>query len=280
MKKDGIFNRIIDEICEEEDINQECLSYSWIRRLRKNGQRHDIVEYSFEINSKTSCSIARDKYGTYEVLNSKGIEIIDHDIIFNPELRQEFYEKGSLEKIDKLFESNDKIVVKANDSSCGNDVYLCEDIDSAKEMVQDLFSKGNPNVCIHPYYDITYEYRNVFLDGEILFVYKKEKPFEVVNGEKRYTSWKHNISQGAIPSFVDEKFEHYDEIRKLAVDAAKAIGIRFATVDIIQTKNNEFKVLEINGNVCLFKFAEIVPGGYDIAKEIYRKAVKRMFKNN
>lgn len=277
MKKDGIFNRIIDEICEEETINQECLSFSWIRRLRKDGKRHDIVEYSFDLNNKTSCAIARDKYGTYEVLKSMGISIVDHDIIFNPELRPEFYEEKSLDKIDKLFEKNEKIVVKANDSSCGNDVYLCENISFAKEMVYDLFSKNNPNVCIQPYYDVTYEYRNVYLDGEIIYMYKKERPYEIINGEKHYTSWKHNLSQGAIPSLVDESFEHYDEITKLAIDAAKAIGIRFATVDIIQTKDGEFKVLEINSNVCLFKFAEIVPGGYNIAKEIYRNAIKRMF---
>lgn len=277
MKKDGIFNRIIDEICEEEDIRQECLSYSWIRRLKKDGERHDIVEYSFDLNNKTSCTIARDKFGTYEVLKSMGISVVDHDIIFNPELRYEFYEEGSIDKIDSLFESNDRIVVKANDSSCGNDVYLCEDADYAKQMVRELFLKSNPNVCIQPYYDATYEFRNVFLDGEIIYVYKKEKPYEMIDGKKHYTSWKHNLSQGAVPILIDEGFKQYEEITRLAIEAAKAIGIRFATVDIIQTKDNEFKVLEINSNVCLFKFAEIVPCGYEIAKEVYRKAVKRMF---
>ena len=35
--------------------------------------------------------------------------------------------------------------------------------------------------------------------------------------------------------------------------------------------------MEINGSVCMNKFSELVPGGYQIAKEIFSKALDKMF---
>ena len=35
--------------------------------------------------------------------------------------------------------------------------------------------------------------------------------------------------------------------------------------------------MEVNGSVCMNKFTEIIPNGYNIAKEIYSKAIDKMF---
>ena len=35
--------------------------------------------------------------------------------------------------------------------------------------------------------------------------------------------------------------------------------------------------MEINGSVCMNKFTELVENGYEIAKEIYSKAIDKMF---
>ena len=38
--------------------------------------------------------------------------------------------------------------------------------------------------------------------------------------------------------------------------------------------------MEVNGSVCMNKFTELVPGGYEIAKGIFSKAIDQMFKEN
>ena len=43
------------------------------------------------------------------------------------------------------------------------------------------------------------------------------------------------------------------------------------------TEKKEVLVMEINGSVCMNKFVEIIPNGYEIAKSIYSKAVDKMF---
>ena len=55
------------------------------------------------------------------------------------------------------------------------------------------------------------------------------------------------------------------------------MGIRFATVDIGITPEKELTVVEINGSVCMNKFIDLVPNGYEVAKEIYKKAIEKMF---
>ena len=55
------------------------------------------------------------------------------------------------------------------------------------------------------------------------------------------------------------------------------MNIRFASVDIIENQAGEFKVMEVNGTVCMDKFTEKFDGGYEIVKDIYRKVLNKMF---
>ena len=59
---------------------------------------------------------------------------------------------------------------------------MCEDIEYFKEKVKLLF-KENPTLSMCPFYDIEKEYRLFYLDGEILLVYGKNKPFIIGNGK-------------------------------------------------------------------------------------------------
>ncbi|MNL72543.1 hypothetical protein D3C87_1978710 [compost metagenome] len=69
-------------------------------------------------------------------------------------------------------------------------------------------------------------------------------------------------------------------IIKLAKSAAKAIDIEFATIDIAHiSDSNELKVLEINSTVCLDKFKNQLKDGREISKNIYKKAIIKMFEN-
>lgn len=307
-----IFYKILDEICREKNIEQKLLSYDWIRELKKEDRIHHIIRYQMDLNSANSYRIAKDKYATYSILTENNIPMIEHKMIFSPFTRSAYYDKNFMKPIEEMLEKNNqKIVIKANDSSQGKDVYYISNKKQANEIILKMFKEGKDSVSICPYVEIDYEYRVVILDGQALYVYKKRKPYVVgdgksniqkliqnkysdtvkitlnegldtnvipKNGEEVIVSWKHNLSNGAEPIIVNEENDkNLGQIKEIAVRAGKAIGIRFATVDIALTSKKELTVVEINGSVCMNKFAEFIPNGYEIAKNIYIKAIEKMF---
>jgi len=304
------FFRIIDEICEEKNIEQEKVSYGWIRMLYKDGVTHGIVRNQLSINSAVSFIIAEDKYATYEVLDFNNIPVILHKMIFSPITRSKYHETKYLYMAINFWEQNNrKIVIKANNSCEGKDVYVCYTEKEIKDTIEKLFKENNDSVSICPYLDIDYEYRAIYLCGEIIYVYKKKKAFVIGDGtsnlsdliktitEERYVemskdldlnyipklneevdiSWKHNLCNGAIPIIIDDTDTYINEVKDVAVRAGTAIGIEFASVDIAVTKDNKVLVMEINKNVCMNKFTELVPNGYEIAKGVYSKVIDKMF---
>jgi glutathione synthase/RimK-type ligase-like ATP-grasp enzyme len=312
MNDNKPFFKILDELCEEKGIKQEKISFGWIRKLTKNNESHSLVRYEFDLNSAVSYEIAKDKYATYAMLKNNSVPIIEHSVVFNPVSRSEYFDENFRLILELNLRKYGKLVIKANDSCKGEDVYVFENVLDGIAIIEKLFKEGNPLVDICPYIDIKYEYRAVYLDGEIIYLYKKQKPSVIGDGvktleelikEKEETvempieiipdlnlkyvpkeneqiiiSWKHNLSSGAEAIKVDSSDENYDKIIELAVKAGKSIGIRFASVDVVlENETDELMIMEINGSVCMNKFSETVENGYEIAKEIYSKALDKMF---
>lgn len=310
MNNQKPFYKIIDEICNEKEINQKMLSYGWIRELKKNDKNRNIIGYQFDLNPSVAYEIVSDKFATFEVLNENNIPMIPHKMIFNPESRSLYYNEQFLEEVFNLLKSNNnQVVIKANDSCKGKDVHFCSNEQEIKEVVLKLFEENNATLSACPYIDIDYEYRLIYLYGEIIYAYKKKKPYVIGDGKQTIqqlikekfqninldicmnlnlnqipekgkeiiVSWKHNLNNGAEPVLIDEKDEFIDKIKEIAVKAGDAVNIKFASVDIALTSNKEILVMEINGNVCMNKFTEIIPNGYEIAKNIYSKAIDKMF---
>ena len=312
MEKQKPIFKIIDELCEEKNIKQKMLSFGWIRELEKEDKIHHIIRYQFDLNSAISYKIANDKYATYVILKENKIPMINHEMIFSPFTRTKYFEKSFMYKVKKMLKNaSNKIVIKANDSCQGKDVYCVKNKIEAKRIIKKMFKEKKDSISICPYVEIDYEYRVIVLEDQVLYAYKKRKPFIVGDGlqtvkqlinkkyfendtlilsknlnlnkilkkdEKLNISWKHNLSNGAEPVII-ENDENLEKIKDIAIKAAKAIGIKFATVDIALTSKKEILVVEVNGSVCMNKFAELVPNGYEIAKNIYSKAIDRMFEN-
>lgn len=311
MENNTVFYRIIDELCQEKKIEQEWLSFDWIRQLKKDGKTRNLIRYQFDLNTSNSFRIAGDKYATYAILKKNNIPVIEHKMIFNPETREEYYSEDLIDNAVKLLDNNEKIIVKANQSLKGKDVYLCETKNEIINVINKLFSEGKDSISACPYFDIEYEYRAVYLCGEILYIYKKEKPFVIGDGintirklildkygndsdlelvkrldldeipklnARIVVSWKHNLCHGAKPVTIDENDLYYEEAKKIAIESGKAININFATIDIALI-NKKLYVMEINASVCMDKFAINVTNGYNIAKSIYGKAIDKMFDN-
>lgn len=314
MEQSKPFFKIVDEICKEENIEQKMISYNWIRELKKDNKTHYIMSYQLDLNTANSYNIAHDKFATYDVLKSNNVPTIEHRMIFNPKTRSKFYGENFIKDAEKLLlENNNKVVIKANESCEGRDVYFCSSKQEIETVVEKLFSENKDTLSACPYVDIDYEYRVIYLENEILYVYKKKKAsvigdgkrslkelideknrekninIEIIKdldfnyipkiGEEIYISWKHNLYNGAVPILVDENDEFLEEIKKVALLAGKAMNINFASIDIALTSDKKVLVMEVNGSVCMNKFSEIIPNGYNIAKEIYKKAIIKMFEN-
>ena len=307
MSSEKPFFRIMDEICKEKNIKQDIISYGWITKLQKENVSKYIIGYQFDLNSAISYNIAGDKFATFELLKSSNIPTIEHRMIFNPQTRTKYYQNKFLNEAKELLkQNNNKLVIKANDSCKGKDVHFCSNDEEIESVVEKLFESNNDTLSACPYIDISYEYRAIYLCGEILYIYKKKKPYVIGNGkntikelitqkfsedmkidicrgldvnsvpddgEEITISWKHNLSSGAEPIIIDENDEFIKEVRNIAKKAGDALNIKFASVDVVVTEKKEVLVMEINGSVCMNKFVEIIPNGYEIAKSIYSKAV-------
>lgn len=309
--EESINTILTKEICDELGIKVKKLSYDWILELSKDDKIRHIAGNRLDINPRASTAIASDKYATYEVLKSQNVPVIEHTMIFNPISRGELIQNDGIWPIvnSKFIEYGD-VVIKPNYGYQGKGVYHCCSMKEVENAIHNLFKVEN-SISICPYYDIKTEYRTFYLDGEIKLIYGKTKPFIVGDGrstigeliekldlpdnkitednikeidfsyvpqegESIDISWKHNLSGGAKPTVL-EKGELYRKIEQLAISAGKAMNIRYATIDIINTSDDNLYVLEVNSIVCASYFAKNVDGGREKFKEILRQAIIKMF---
>ena len=220
--------------------------------------------------------------------------------------------KEIIDIISSEFMKNGKIVVKPNTGETGKDVFRCYSVKEIEKIVKELL-KNNSSISICPYYDIKNEYRVFYLRGEVLLIYKKIKPFVIGDGksslkelvsklnlpkndvveenlskldlnyipenkEKIELSWKHNLSGGATPQIIEKNDKVYKEVERLAIKTGKTLNMLFATVDIIETNNDNFYVLEVNSGIGATLFSKLAPNGKSIVKDMYKKALENFFK--
>ncbi len=309
--QERIFHVLMQELCSEMEIKMEILSYGWILQLSKDGKVRHIAGNRFDINPEATGDIACDKYATYEVLKSQNVPIIEHTMMFNPTMRGDYIlDSGTWSIPMEVFNKYKKLVVKPNSGSEGMGVTLCNTMKEVELAIEKLF-KTNGSISLCPYYEIKNEYRTFYLNGEVYLIYSKTKPFvigdghsnietlirklnipnkiladENINfvdityipkkGEKVEISWKHNLSGGATPTIL-QKGELYSKIESLAKMAGKAMNIRFATIDIIETTDNQLLVMEVNSGIGATIFIDKVEGGYEKIKEIFRRALEVLF---
>lgn len=312
--EERVFHTIIREICSEKGIICNKLSYNWILELKRNNQVYHIAGNRFDLNPEAAGNIACDKYATYDVLKSNNVPVIEHKMVFNPTSRSKYIPDNGIwsDIIAYFYANNCKLVVKPNNGCEGQGVSLCNTLKELEIAILKLF-KSNGSISICPYYDIDTEYRTFYLKGEVYLIYGKTKPYVLGDGihtvkelielenmylpensvvsenlksidveyipqkeEKFYISWKHNLSGGATPSIVTNE-NLKKKITELVLSAAHATNIDFATIDVIETKQKEMYIMEINSGVCMTKFIDHIDEGKDIAKKIYSKAIDKMF---
>jgi len=285
----------INEICAEKNITIESLSQGYVLRLTKGSTRRTIYGPYWAINSAASDRIACDKCGCYALLNESGVPAIPHFLLSHPVKRFGWTgDTGIWSQAIKLLNTHKTVVVKPNQGSNGNGVQLCENINQLEAAVHSLFAAG-ADVAVSPFYKIKNEYRVFFLNGECHFAYGKTKNPD---------DWRHNLSQGATAFELTEQaavplpegsvaglclaerrglgqrpiiMKQLSQLKTLASQAATAIDINFATVDVAEFENGEIVIMEINAGVQAKQLLEQLPHLRPIIKDIYAGAIRAMF---
>ena len=260
---------MIDEICHEEQIETTWFSDDWFVMLEQNGKRRYVYGHTFDLNSTAAAAIAQDKCATYSILSSQDIPAVEHQIYYEQNNTAPYASvfKGP-EYLQQYFEAHHRhIVVKPNQGSGGGNVYQLTSLDQAEKLLDRIFHQGYA-AALCPFYDILHEYRVILLDGELQLAYQKT----------RGADWRFNLAAGATAEPIpDPEFEQ--QIVRLAQRAAKTLNLRFTSVDVIQTRDKALKIIEVNAGVMIDHYIDQHPDERDKVKDIYRRAVRKMFAN-
>ena len=303
------FHNLIAEICKEEKITCHFLSKDWVVLLEKDHKIRFITGYKFDLNGHAFGSIMDDKYAMYEVLVTKNIPVISHSILFRPS-NTYAYAKGSNDYLEaQLFfkQNNQNIVIKANNGTCGGEVYHIVQIKDISSCLDRLFVT-NFSVSLCPFYHIRNEYRCVVLRDRKVLMYVKRRPVVYGDGvstirdlllefnpsyfrtrlqseeytrvlplgEKYEYSWQFNLSKGAIPFPVSDKAV-CSKLNFLIDRIISELKPGFCSIDIIETFDGEMFVIEFNSGVMMKNYLTFVENGRKIVKDIYKSAIKEMF---
>ena len=265
---DRNINKIIKELSIEEGFDMQTFSFDWIIKVNDKY----IVGYNFDINSSAASAICNDKAATYEVLNSNNISAVVHDFFMAPK-NAKYLDNGQgyTEILNKL-KKYKYLVLKPNNGTSGEDIFLVNNEDELKERLEFLFTRYQ-SIAISPFINIDKEYRIIVLDNEVKLIFSKN-----LHNTTRCCNElvKFNLCHGAIPEIVEDE-ELIFKLSNIALKAVKIIGINFASVDIVDTEG-QLKVLEVNSGVMMEHFSRKNNEYFEIAKGIYRDAIKFMLK--
>ncbi|EIG59799.1 RimK family alpha-L-glutamate ligase [Bradyrhizobium sp. WSM1253] len=257
-----IFVQAIKRYCATHGIALDVRADGWLLAMRRGEQRHFAFGYDIGLNSAIAHRLANDKSAAAEVLALEGVPCIPHRLFLNPKLGGKVVGVAWRETMLALLHDNPQgVVVKPNDGTSGRSVFRVTTETELDHAVGEAFSMS-AGLVISPYVVIEDEVRVVLLDDVPLVVYSKQLG----------PDWRHNLDAGATPVLMRD-----DDLRaacaKLAIHAANAIGISFASVDLVHV-DGVWRVLEINSGVMMEALAKLHP---ELVQTTYDAALDRVF---
>ena len=294
--------KIVKEICAQRQIRCLCFSYDWVFQLEApNGNRMFIYGYRFPQNNAAIEQICDDKSALSDVLEANNIPHVEHLFFMSPSQIHYIGEEGSWTRLLSLLKKHGALVCKVNNGSGGHSVFKVTNVTELEESVFNIF-KISRSMSVSPYTEIKNEYRTIILNGEVQVIYQKVRPHVVGNGidtvstlihragfqdietdktvdsnavlkrgEIAVLSWKHNLGQGAMPELVTQP-QTIEKLTGFAISTAKLLDIGFASIDIIDD-GEQLRVLEINSGIMMENFAQSSKENYELAKNIYDRAI-------
>lgn len=308
---DSTLHNVIKEIADTYNIKFDLIADKRVIELTNEKFRRYIVGYYFDLNDSSSWMIARYKHLASSIFQVRGIPHIEHKVFRNPKIFSDI-DSNWFEMVEFAKKYDYNIVCKPNSGSFGSGVVHISSQARLEEVTANLFTRYSA-ITLSPYYEIISETRFVILTNECVLIYKKERPFLRGNGrdsiskllidlipsfdtlydfteylehqgmdksdsislnrilaigEIYYLGWKHNSTKPSSYTLLSES-----PFETLAIKAADALNLSFASVDVVETGEGP-KIIEANSGV---SFRKLYKNHYDIVKDVYAKAVKRMF---
>jgi glutathione synthase/RimK-type ligase-like ATP-grasp enzyme len=312
LNSQRIFVQAIKNYCAEQGLAVDVHADGWLIVMHDGARRKLAFAYDLGLNSAVAHRIANDKSATSDVLALSGIASVPHTLFLNPELHAFVPPRGSWEAMLALLQkSPDGIVVKPNEGTSGKSVFWVKTKPALELAVKRIFS-AQTALVISPYLDIENEVRVVVLDAQPLVVYSKDRPAVTGDGkrslltlalesvpaarrstvlgglfadldkaaldaippagERRVLNWRHNLENGAAPVLLQQG-EAREACVTLAARAAQAVGIRFASVDVVRV-NGSWQVLEVNSGVMMEALSSKHP---ELVQATYSAALREVF---
>ena len=257
-----IFVDAIKKYCTARGISVDVRSDGWLIVMQRGRNRHVAFGYDLGLNSAIAHRIANDKAATSEMLQLGGIACVPHTSFLNPKLNVPAAATGSWRSMLALLERSPQgLVVKPNEGTSGRSVFRVTTPSALELAVLEIFG-SHMSLAISPYLDIDDEVRVVLLDKDALAVYSKN----------RDKDWRHNLEFGARPVLL-EQGEAREAPVAIAIEAAKAIDIRFSSIDVVRV-GGRWQVLEINSGVMMETLGKLYP---ELVYAIYSAALDKVF---
>lgn len=206
------------------------------------------------LNSAAATEICGDKWRTTLALRAAGLPVPRTTLALTPEAAPDAIEALGY-----------PVVVKPLVGSWGRLVTLVPDRRTAETVLEYVAALSSP--ASH----LVYAQEYVRQPGRDLRVV-------VVGGQalgatyRRSTHWRSNVARGA----VSEHCELDQEVAKLAVAAAAAVGAEVAGVDLIEDAGGEPLVLEVNHGVEFSGFQHAMGNRVDVADRVVDHLLARI----
>jgi glutathione synthase/RimK-type ligase-like ATP-grasp enzyme len=312
LNSQRIFVEVLRKYCAEREIAIDVKSDGWLIVMQRGATRRCAFGYDIGLNSAVAHRIANDKAATAEVLEMAGIACVPHALFLSPEMNEYVSRPGSWQAMLRLLEAYPQgIVVKPNEGTTGDSVFMVSTKPGLELAVSRIFS-SHLSLAISPHVNIEDEVRVVLLDGDAVVVYGKNRPSIVGDGkhsllelalaatpaaqrstvlpgmisdldkaeldgipppgQRRVLNWRHNLDSGARPTLLAQG-KVRDACVEMAIRAAKAIDIRFASIDVIKV-GGAWQVLEINSGVMMEALSKLHP---ELVYAAYNSALDKVF---
>lgn len=296
-----VFVTAIRHYCARHGIDIDVRADGWLLAMARGDRRHFAFGYDIGLNSSIAHRLANDKSATAEVLALSRVTCIPHRLFIDPKLVPAPGAEHAMRAM--LAENPQGLVLKPNEGTAGRLVIKVTTESELKQAIAKIFTASQALV-ISPFVDIEEEVRVILLDAAPMVVYRKDRPSVtgdgtrslrelaraaglegrlcevdsdqrdavVPDGERRILNWRHNLDAGAKPVLIEHGDVH-TACTAIAVDAARAIGITFASIDIVRV-GGAWKVLEINSGVMMEALGKLYP---ELAHATYGAALDRVF---
>lgn len=303
-----IFLETIKKYCLAHDIAVDVRSGGWLVIMQRGEVRRLAIGYDLGLNSAVAHQVANDKSACAEVLAAAGIDAIPHTLFLGPKHSAHIPDSGSIDAMARLLDAHPNgLVVKPNEGTSGELVFRVTTRAQLETAVMRVLAEYR-SLAISPYVEIKQEVRFVVLDGRALVGYIKQRPqvtgdgilslrslaqraasaaqlktitddFSAAEldavpaqGEAREINWRHNLDSGAEPRLLErEQMEPLGAA--LAIMAAQALRIRFASIDVVEASGG-WRILEVNSGVKMEALGQRAP---EMVEAIYFAALDKVF---